>query len=103
MKVFLIISFFCVYISVLSQEKILSLPSLQKPVEIITDRWGVPHIYAQTESDFFFAQGYQAAKDRLYQFEIFRRKATGTMAEVLGKRELKRDIGARLFSWKYGN
>ncbi len=100
MKVFLIISFFCVYISVLSQEKILSLPSLQKPVEIITDRWGVSHIYAQTEKDLFFAQGYQAARDRLFQFELFRRSATGTMAEVLGKRELKRDMGARLFKFR---
>lgn len=78
----------------------LHLRQLQKPVEIITDHWGVPHIYAQTESDLFFAQGYQAAKDRLYQFEIFRRRATGTMAEVLGSRELKRDMGARLFKFR---
>ena len=82
------------------QQNKLQFPQLQKPVEIITDRWGVPHIYAQTESDLFFAQGYQAAKDRLYQFEIFRRKATGSMAEVLGKKELKRDIGARLFRFR---
>lgn len=76
------------------------LPHLQKPVKIITDRWGVPHIYAQTENDLFFAQGYQAARDRLFQFEIFRRRATGTMAEILGKKELKRDIGSRLFAFR---
>ncbi len=76
------------------------MPPLEKPVEIITDRWGVPHIYAQTENDLFFAQGYQAAKDRLFQFELFRLNATGAMAEVLGKRELKRDIGARLFKFR---
>lgn len=90
----------CLYLSVSAQEKILSLPGLQKPVEITTDNWGVPHIYAQTESDLFFAQGYQAAKDRLFQLELFRRRATGTIAEVFGKRELKRDIGARLFRFR---
>ena len=83
-----------------AQEKTILLSSLKKPVEIITDHWGIPHIYAQTETDLFFAQGYQAAKDRLFQFEIFRRRATGTLSEVLGKRELKRDIGARLFKYR---
>ena len=67
-----------------AQQKLV-MPQLNQGVEIITDKWGVPHIYAKTEHDLFFAQGYQAASDRLFQFEIFRRKATGTMAEVLGK------------------
>lgn len=73
---------------------------LQKPVIIRMDAWGVAHIEAQTEMDLFFAQGYQAAKDRLFQFEIFRRQATGTVAEILGSRELDRDIGARLFKYR---
>ena len=85
---------------ILAQDNTLRFSQLQQPVEIITDRWGVAHIYAKTETDLFFAQGYNAAKDRLYQFEIFRRKATGTMAAVLGKKELKRDIGARLFRFR---
>jgi penicillin amidase len=76
------------------------LPQLQQPVRIVTDTWGVPHIYAQTEYDLFFAQGYQAATDRLFQFEIFRRRATGTMAEVFGPRELARDHGVRLFRFR---
>jgi len=70
------------------------------PVEIITDQWGVPHIYAENEHDLFFAQGYYAAKDRLFQFEIWRRQATGTVAEILGPRELDRDIGTRLFQFR---
>ncbi|MBW3655830.1 MAG: penicillin acylase family protein, partial [Gemmatimonadetes bacterium] len=56
---------------------------LSAPVEIVTDRWGIPHIYARNERDLFFAQGYNAARDRLFQFEIFRRQATGTVAEIL--------------------
>jgi penicillin amidase len=36
---------------------------LKQPVEIIIDRWGVPHIYASNEADLFFAQGFNAARD----------------------------------------
>src|SRR5437660_8984935 len=73
---------------------------LSQPVEIIRDRWGINHIYANTEHDLFFAQGYSAAKDRLFQFEIWRRQATGTVAEILGPKELKRDIGTRLHMFR---
>ena len=69
---------------------------LSQPVEIRRDRWGINHIYAQNEADLFFAQGYAAAKDRLFQFEMWRRQATGTVAEILGPREVRRDQGARL-------
>jgi len=73
---------------------------LKAYVEVIRDQWGVNHIYAKNESDLFFTQGYLAAKDRLFQFEIWRRQATGTVAEILGARELKRDIGTRLFKYR---
>ena len=73
---------------------------LERPVDVLRDRWGINHIYAQNEHDLFFAQGYNAAKDRLFQFEIWRRQATGTVAEVLGRRELKRDIGTRLHQFR---
>ena len=75
-------------------------PGLAEPVEILRDRWGIAHIYARNEADLFFAQGYSAAKDRLFQFELWRRQATGTTAEVFGRRELKRDIGARLHQFR---
>ncbi len=78
----------------------LHLDSLRKPVTVIRDRWGVAHIYAASEHDLFVAQGYIAATDRLFQLELWRRQATGTVAELLGPRELKRDIGARLFKFR---
>ena len=78
----------------------LTLSGLKEPVEIIRDEWGVNHIYAKNQHDLFFAQGYAAAKDRLFQFEIWRRQATGTVAEILGQREIKRDIGSRLFKFR---
>ncbi|WP_350285818.1 penicillin acylase family protein [uncultured Croceitalea sp.] len=73
---------------------------LKEPVEIVRDKWGVNHIYAKNQHDLFFAQGYSAAADRLFQFEIWRRQATGTVAEILGEEELKRDIGTRLFKYR---
>jgi penicillin amidase len=78
----------------------LSVAGLNQPVEIRRDRWGINHIYAQNEADLFFAQGYAAAKDRLFQFELWRRQATGTLAEVVGRRELERDRGARLHMFR---
>ena len=78
----------------------LRVAGLEQPVEIIRDRWGVNHIYAASEHDLFFAQGWSAARDRLFQFEIWRRQATGTVAELLGPRELERDTGARLFMFR---
>ncbi|MCC7418026.1 MAG: penicillin acylase family protein [Acidobacteria bacterium] len=78
----------------------LRVAGLQQPVEVLRDRWGINHIYAANEHDLFFAQGYNAARDRLFQFEIWRRQATGTVAEILGPRELTRDIGTRLHMFR---
>ena len=77
-----------------------SLSGLEAAVDIYRDQWGVNHIYAQNQNDLFFAQGYAAAKDRLFQFEIWRRQATGTTAEILGPQEIERDYGTRLFRFR---
>ena len=82
------------------QQNTLTAKGLQAPVEILRDQWGVNHIYAANQHDLFFAQGYAAAKDRLFQFEIWRRQATGTVAEILGPSALTRDIGSRLFRFR---
>ena len=73
---------------------------LDQPVEILRDRWGIAHIYAQNEHDLFFAQGYNVARDRLFQLELWRRQATGTLAEIQGPRALPRDVGARLLKFR---
>ncbi len=78
----------------------LDVAGLTAPVEIVKDRWGISHIYAENEHDLFFAQGYNAARDRLFQLEVWRRQATGTVAEILGARELTRDIGTRLHRFR---
>ncbi len=91
----------CSYSLEFAQNKTsISIKGLLAKVEVLRDQWGVNHIYASNEYDLFFTQGYCAAADRLFQFEIWRRQATGTVAEILGQRELKRDIGTRLFAYR---
>ncbi|HEX6548908.1 MAG TPA: penicillin acylase family protein [Candidatus Dormibacteraeota bacterium] len=62
----------------------LALPGLEGAVEILFDRWGVPHVFAGSEKDAVFAQGYVHARDRLWQMELNRRLARGELAELLG-------------------
>ena len=97
---FLMLCTATISISSIAQKSTLKVKGLQQPVEVLRDQWGVNHIYANNEHDLFFTQGYCAAKDRLFQFEIWRRQATGTTAEILGAREIKRDIGTRLFQYR---
>lgn len=96
---FLIMLFLLMNTSIIFAQT-LEVSGLDQPVEILVDHWGVPHMYAQTEHDLFFIQGWNAARDRLFQLEIWRRQATGTVAEILGIKELKRDIGTRLFKYR---
>jgi penicillin amidase len=63
----------------------LRLAGLNGPIEIVRDRWGVPHVSARDEHDAFFAQGFCHAQDRLWQMELSRRLARGRLAEVLGE------------------
>src|SRR5579872_931573 len=75
-------------------------PTLHQPVEILTDRWGVPHIYAKNTEDLFFAQGWITARDRLFQLDLWRRTGTGKLAEVLGPSAIPRDRIARLLRYR---
>ena len=97
MRIFLTLIFFCFILSCTTKNQ---LNNLLDEVEVIRDNNGINHIYANNQKDLFFIQGYLAAKDRLFQFEVWRRQATGTVSEILGPGELKRDIGTRLFKFR---
>lgn len=75
-------------------------PGLARPVTLVRDRAGVVHIRAESERDLFFAQGWSVARDRLFQLEMWRRRATGTMAEVLGPRAVAADRAVRMFRYR---
>ena len=78
----------------------LQVPGLQKPVTVLRDEWGIPHIYAETQDDLFFAQGFVAAQDRLWQMEVWRRTGMGELAEILGPEAVERDRFARLLRYR---
>lgn len=73
---------------------------LQQPVRVVRDNWGVAHIYAANQHDLFFAQGFVAAQDRLFQMELWKRAGQGRLAEVLGKSAIERDRYARLLKYR---
>jgi penicillin G amidase len=73
---------------------------LKQLVTVRRDRWGVPHIYAQNQHDLFFAQGFVAAQDRLFQMEMWKRAGQGSLAEVLGSAFVSRDINARALRYR---
>jgi penicillin amidase len=77
----------------------LQVSGLQAPVEVVRDRWGVPHIYAENADDLFFAQGYVHAQDRFYQLEFSRRIGQGRLSEMLGDTALDQDKFIRTVGW----
>src|SRR6266545_4176086 len=77
----------------------LELPGLRAPVEVLRDRWGVPHIYAQCAADLFTAQGYVHAQDRLWQMELQRRIGSGRLAEAFGEVGLDADRFVRVMGF----
>jgi penicillin amidase len=77
----------------------IGLSGLRKPVEIVRDRWGVPHLYAENEHDLFFAQGYVMASDRLFQLELMRRLATGSLSGLFGELTVSLDRFVRTIGW----
>jgi penicillin amidase len=78
----------------------LRMKGLQQTVNVLRDRWGVAHIYAQNQHDLFFAQGVVAAQDRLFQMELWKRAGQGRLSEILGPFALARDINARALRYR---
>jgi len=76
------------------------LPELSAPVRVVRDRWGVPHIYAQTANDLFTAQGFVQAQDRLFQIDLWRRSVQGRLSEVLGPNFVERDAMTRRMQYR---
>src|SRR5947208_16571609 len=57
----------------------LKVRGLQKPVNVLRDRWDVAYVYAQNQHDLLFAQGFVAAQDRLFKMELWKRCGEGSL------------------------
>jgi len=82
------------------RSQVYSVEGLSRPVEILVDRYGVPHVYAAELYDVFFGQGFVAARDRLWQLDLWKRRGEGSLAEVLGADFVEKDRAARLFLYR---
>ncbi|MEM6536621.1 MAG: penicillin acylase family protein [Pseudomonadota bacterium] len=68
--------------------------------EILVDEWGVAHIYADASEDVYFLQGFNAARDRLWQIDYWRRRGLGRLAQAFGPEFVEHDKAARLFLYR---
>ena len=92
-------------------EGITEIRGISSPVKIIRDAAGIPHIFASTDPDAFFALGYVHAQDRLWQMEMHRRIGAGRLSEIFGEKTLKTDQFLRTLgvyraaskAWEYLN
>src|SRR5438105_9479237 len=72
---------------------------LEKPVEVLRDPWGVPHVYAQNLHDLFFAQGFVIASERLWQLDVMLRLAGGRLSELVSEMALPIDRFFRMLGF----
>ena len=73
---------------------------LNAPAQILVDVWGIPHIYAANEHDLFFMQGFNAARDRLWQIDLWRKRGLGLLAKDFGPAYAEQDKALRLFLYR---
>ncbi len=82
----------------LKYEGEIKISGLKNSVDVYFDQWAVPHVFAKNSKDLFYAAGYLAARERLFQMSMVALAVRGELASVLGKEFLKNDIYFR--TWR---
>jgi len=77
-----------------------TLPGLTAPGEIVVDHWGIAHIYGANAHDAFFLQGFNAARDRLWQIDLWRKRGLGRLSTSFGAQFIEKDRAARLLLYR---
>jgi penicillin amidase len=75
----------------------LNLDGLEHPVRVRFDGIGVPHVFAETDTDMALVQGFLHARERFWKMDITRREVDGTLSELFGDSRLGDDIQMRAF------
>src|SRR5512142_3314246 len=78
----------------------LHLQGLNGQVDIYRDKMGIPHIYATSSHDLFFAKGYVHAQDRFWQMDTWRHIGSGTLSEMFGDSQVNTDTFLRTLGWR---
>ena len=84
-------------IASLPVDETIALPGLSAPVEVVTDKIGITHIFGPDQRAVSFVQGYETAKSRFWEMDAFRRVATGRLSEIFGSITLGSDVEMRTF------
>lgn len=71
------------------------IPGLLSPARVVRTTDGIAHVSAANPHDLFFAQGWVHAQDRLFQMDVLRRTASGTLAELVGPGAVSSDVQLR--------
>jgi penicillin amidase len=87
----LLLSCLIIPVNASTDEELLTIPTLDAPVEVVIDQWGIPHIYAESVSDAYTALGYFHARDRLYQMYRGSYRAAGRLSEIQGESAIESD------------
>src|SRR5437660_2334278 len=74
-----------------ARRSVTDVAGLKAPAEILVDVWGIPHLYAANEHDLFFLQGFNAARDRLWQIDLWRKRGLGLLAKDFGPAYVEQD------------
>jgi penicillin amidase len=73
------------------RHKTISVAGLNQSVTIEFDQFSNPSITAQSKADAFYALGYLTASERMFQMDLMRRKSSGNLAEIFGRKALRLD------------
>ena len=94
------VAFLCALLASAAHAQPTAVPGLAAPAQILVDPWGVPHLYAASADDLYFVQGFNAARDRLFQIDLWRRRGLGRLAAIFGANFVEQDRAARLFLYR---
>jgi penicillin amidase len=81
-------------------EETIAVAGLKAAAEILIDPWGIAHLRANDADDLFFVQGFNAARDRLWQIDLWRKRGLGRLAAHFGPGYLAQDQASRAFLFR---
>ncbi len=84
----------------LERDLAFEVPGLGAAARIRVDRWGIPHIEAANLADLWLVQGFNAARDRLFQIDLWRKRGLGLLAADFGPGYLEQDKASRMFLYR---
>ncbi|WP_328696619.1 penicillin acylase family protein [Streptomyces sp. NBC_00342] len=76
------------------------LAGLDSNVEVKRDSYGIPQIYADSDSDLFRAQGFVQAQDRFWEMDVRRHMTAGRLSEMFGSGQVETDSFLRTLGWR---